>query len=246
MTPGRKLVLFATSSSPDPYVNVACHCVMNAQVSSVDIVVVAEPGGQAVRATEVQARMMDRFSELATVAPGRPNQLAPAEAQVYANVAQRLNSGGIRAQVVQYDHLSDALNNWVDGACIIDVTTLDKKLSIEVASVLMSMLYREAYSFRFLRPPTHGDSDLYHRMNVGADYEYARIVDTPPMRRALERSRRWTIDAKWFGAVSLFAVVGTAALSWQGQSAFMAALNNFASVLGVLGAVSILIRRGTQ
>ena len=246
MTPGRKLVLFATSSSPDPYVNVACHCVMNAQVSSVDIVVVAEPGGQAVHATEVQARMMDRFAELSAVAAAGPSQLTASEAQVYAKVVERLNSGGIRSQVVQYNHLFDALDNWVNDACIIDVTALDKKLSIEVASVLMSMLYREAYSFRFLRPPTHGGGDLYHRLSVGADYEYARIVDTPPMRRAVERSRRWTIDAKWFGALSLSAVFGTAALSWRGESAFIAAINNFASVLGVLGTIAILIRRAAK
>jgi len=244
MTSPRTLVIFSTSTAPDPYVNVISYCVTRDLAHSVLFIIVDEPGGQSIRATDVQARVTNRLSELSTRA--QAHDPTSRGYKMYAAVADKINGAGVRANVIAYDNLFEHLSAWTREGCVIDVTAVDKRLSIEVASILMSLHYRHAYSFRFLRPPTHSDDDLFHNLNPRVDFEYACIVDTPPMLKALARSRRWTLDARLFAGLFLASILFTAAISYVSDAKSLAILNTLASVLGILTGSVVLVRSASR
>lgn len=243
MSKTSSLVLFATSENPDPYVNVLCHVLSNDIVRSVILVVVDDPNGQRVTATTVQARITDRLAGLAG-APGSPST---AENKVYQDAIARLNRGGIKSAVVEYRTLYTTVSRWVRDGHVFDVTALDKRLAIEIASIILTLQHQEAYSFRFLRAPTHSDADLFHNLKHHVDYEYVRIVDTQPMAEALHALKKWTVDVRIAAIVTLAAIVGTAILSMSNiDSTVLPYVNNIASVLGILSALAVFAKSRTH
>lgn len=219
----KHLVVFATSDSPDPYINSISHCVVHMGIGSVEIVVISEHDyaeqKAAMWATRISSRVNQQLELLMSgdyisyVGPGSPaiETLTHKGADQYAKVLEVLNRGGASAKVVPLNSLYSCLQEWIrlPGGCVFDVTSLKKNLLVDITVALIALDYDEIYAFELKRTPSFGQQDLFHALSSPLDYEYRNLLRSAPVRSALARLRRLTIGTKPF----LIAAAGLLAFS---------------------------------
>ncbi len=253
--PPRHLVLFATSDAPDPYINSITHAIVHVGVTSVEIVVIsehdypAELSGTA-WATRISERVAAQLEALAAntyidfgldKSGNTRQQLTAAESNsVYSNVLAAVNEGGLGAKVVPLGNLYSELIRWVDGrrSCVFDVTALKKNLLIDVAVALLALDRDEVFAFELKRPPSFGQSDLYHRLSNPTDYTYRNLLDSEPVATGVSRLRRLALRSRTFAMLAVgLLIVALALFAWRPDSRLLAAIGVISGVASILSAI---------
>lgn len=257
----RELVIFATSLSPDPYINSILHSITHLNVQSVRIVVIGEPqdtnqSDGAQRATQVIQSITEQLESLAAgkylrrSTPDAPGEVEPLRgnnaAEPYRRALQVLNRGGSSGIVVPLADLYSYLRRLSqNGQCIFDATALKKSLLVDVAATLLALDRDTVYSFELKRAPHFDQRDLFHRLRHQEDYEYRNLLASDTVRKAASRLRRWTIQSSWLagvagvlllvGVVLLNARVGRDHSQWQAETlAYISLVSGAASIASLV------------
>lgn len=214
-TPTKRLVLFATSENPDPYINVICYCMTNNIATSVDIVTVSNHAysnkdtktGRATRILErvlTQLRALSEGNYLTFKTGNLPSTMEPLKdaegRKTYSTVLESIERGKITAMTIPHSDLFPQLRQWItSGAVVFDVTALQKNLLVDVVSTSLLLAFYDVYSFELLKEHvTYGQDDLFYSLKIQQDFTYRNLFKSEPVQKAQKRLNRWRIQAKIF------------------------------------------------
>lgn len=256
----KHLVLFATSDSPDPYVNSIAHAVVHLGASSIEVVVISEhdyptdlSGGA--WSTHISERVTAQLEALSTgsyinYAADKNGSirepLAASDKSIYAKVLKEANIGGIGAKVVPLSDLSSALSKWVRGEkiCLFDVTALKKNLLVDVVISVLALDYDEVFTFELKRPPSFGQADLFHVLSSPADYVYRNVLGSGPVMESVSRLRRLSVRSRAVGLVAtVLLVLSLVLFFWNPASKVLALVGVISAIASIVSACYPFILR---
>jgi hypothetical protein len=215
-----RLIVFATSTNPDSYINAICYAVAHKNIKNITIATISDHAyiGEPTdtdRARQVLERVL---SQLRGLSEGRyqhpsssPSEVKetpledPKAQEIYKHVLSTLDHGEITAQTVPINVLFSQLRLWIDaGSVTFDVTGLQKNLLVDVVSSSLLLDFSEVYSFEIRKEKvTHGIEDIFHRLVPNQDYIYRNITQSEPVRKAVRRINRWKIQVKSYLVLAL-------------------------------------------
>jgi hypothetical protein len=225
------LYIMATSERPDPYINVIAFTVQYHRVNEIFITVISEPSVDAslerkpgLLATAVLASINE---QLTSVSAGTYVRKDPKTGKkvivplsntsglaVYRRCLEVMNQGSGQ-KVIQSDKLDETLREYVlKGDCLVDVTALKNNLVVDVVATLLSIGFRDVYSFEILTPQTHDQPDLYHNLKLNEDFRFNRLTDSHSVRKSLKRIGQWSATKQRIMFGTLAAALAGFALSY--------------------------------
>ena len=262
MKQNRRLILFATSENPDPYINAICYGVLHKDVKSIEVVAIAdhsyagsdyEPGKE--RAHYVLSKILAQLQGLSEggywpfkAGEGvqfQENLDDPTAKDLYKTVLESINRGGVSATTISFGELFARLRQWgSSGAVVFDVTALQKNLLVDVVSSSLLLDFAEVYSFELRKAHvTHDQDDLFHKLKPERDFVYRNLLQSAPVEQASRRIKRWKIQLRAYFVLAalVFVMPFILAIIWPAEKV-AAYIGFFSSLLTIATALLPFVR----
>lgn len=187
------LVLFITSSRPDPYVNCLAFVLSSRRIEKITFVSISEPGLEHSSPFEIVATVRQLINSLA--GGHYPKSEGKGESRVsddvmasFVGLRDRLDAINVSVETVARADLDGYLSRAIGEGSIFDVTALRKDLLADVATLLISRGHAQASVFELKRRPTHDVNDLYFQIATH-ESSYENILESANISLALRRGR---------------------------------------------------------
>ncbi|PYP86598.1 MAG: hypothetical protein DMF61_13030 [Blastocatellia bacterium AA13] len=188
----KKLLMFATSDNPDPYVNVIVHC-SDHHKPLTEIVLIGITGDRGrvglikhylKNLQESITKQIDCLSN-GCYLEKEESGWEPKELKLEMPHRQRYDKvKGIKFdnKPIIYDELEDEISTLLNStdsyAFIFDVTAVLKRHLVDVYNILRFKNVSSIYSFEFLYSPKHSHKDLIHNLIYKETYDYTSLANS--------------------------------------------------------------------
>lgn len=248
-----RLVIFCTSTRPDPYLNVVLHGALSLGFG--EFALVAVDDSSSMQGADVATKVYESLSALvqclrsgkypSVAASGNvPNLLPLKDPEPFVESMKVANwdSLAISRRGLKEEELLEFLEAEFAAGSSFDVTACKNSLVAGLAAALVARGKSEIYSFDLLKTPSFGPADLYPLL-LPADFVYRRLSDAPLIQDSLTRVKKFSIGRKQFLVCALILALLFAIVSaYFPQTLVFSILTGFASFAGIASAVSVFTR----